>query len=274
MFPISDSEQASKKDIGFVMEDISSRKAMLASALNRKEDLANAARLRMATELATGIAHELNQPLAAVVNYAEGTLKTLLNDQINNNSLKDQLERMVNQAHLAGKIIAKFRDFVRSGVITRRPVKPDGIIQDALGFIDHLLRRHRIRVDCQPSTTPLPLILVDLVQIQQVLLNLLSNSINALKDVPEDRRMIVISMETNDGFLKIRLRDHGPGFSQEVLQNWTCPFHASTTGGLGLGLTICKNLIEENGGKMWLESPPTGTGAVVCLLLCVHGGSA
>jgi len=208
------------------------------------------------------LAHELNQPLSAVTNYIRAG--QLLAERGEAEKLRTTLARAGEQTARAGQIIQRLRAFVKKGETERRIEGVRETIEEAqmLALVDAGQRAASVAIKLEPG---LPSALIDKVQIQQVLLNLIRNATEAMADSP--RREIVISAAPADGdMIEIQVADSGPGLAPEVRERLFQPFTTTKAHGMGVGLSICRSIIEGHGGRLWAADNPGG-GALFCFTL-------
>jgi signal transduction histidine kinase len=208
------------------------------------------------------LAHELNQPLSAVTNYIRAG--QMLADRGDASKLRTTLERAGEQTARAGQIIQRLRAFVKKGETERRIEDIRATIEEArtLALVDAGQRAVAVEISIEPG---LPSALIDKVQIQQVLLNLIRNAIEAMADSP--RREIVISGVPADGdMIEVRVADTGPGLAPLVREKLFQPFTTTKAHGMGVGLSICRSIVEAHGGRLW-AADDAGGGTVFCLTL-------
>ncbi|WP_024891900.1 sensor histidine kinase [Luteimonas huabeiensis] len=240
--------------------DISERIEILDSHKSRQDKLLFTSRLMSVGEMAATLAHELNQPLAAIVNYLNGSLRL-----VQQSGGPAQVERALlaarTQAEHASAVIARVREFVRA----REPRRDAQQLAQIADTVLELLRLEaerqqlRIEVDLGPS---LPAAYADRVMVEQVLLNLVKNAIEAMREVPADRRALRIEARVNlDGEIELRVLDRGKGLSPAESEQLFSPFFTTKTDGLGIGLAICRSIIEYHEGRLFFE-PREGGGSV------------
>jgi len=233
----------------------------------RQAELAHMARLDMMGEMATGMAHELNQPLAAIATYADVALRLLGTDIKQPDLLEEALQGARQQAVRASEIIRHLRKLVRKQAPQKQDVDLNELINSVVEFTQFEVRKHQIHFTLQLDED-LPNVSVDSIQIEQVLLNLVRNSIEALQLVADKERQVAIHTGLNsDGWVQVEITDNGPGMSLEILDHLFQPF-VTTKGaaGMGMGLSICHSIIEAHGGRLWAQSKP-GQGATFFLTL-------
>jgi two-component system sensor kinase FixL len=279
---VAEWERAGETFFTGIMRDISVRKATETALRQSEEKLrhlqkefAHLARVNDLGEMAAAIAHEINQPLTAIVNYLNtGLMMTV--DGYSEDGFAD-VERMMReaagQALRAGNIIRRLREFVGQGNGARTVEPFEQLVESAmmLALID--ARSGGILVERIPGARGAR-VEVDVVQIQQVLVNLLRNAVEALAGVPaEDLRRLSISTSLSpDGYAEVAVADNGPGIAPEIALRLFEPFVTSKSNGMGMGLSVCRRLIEAHGGVIHAESVP-GAGATFKIRLPEFGSS-
>lgn len=237
-------------------------------ALHRRE-IDHAGRLSIVGEMASGLAHELNQPLAAIANYADGCQLRLRSGHIDATALIDATGRIRQQAERAGQIIQRMRAFVRKREPIKAPMDLSEVIGETVELFEGPARRAGVRLETRIAQS-LPLVLADRVQVQQVLLNLLQNALDALRSRPERNGAITIEAETREAGVSIAVADNGAGMTSEVRAKLFDPFFTTKPDGLGLGLALCRSIAEEHDGRLSADDNPEG-GAIMRLWLPVRG---
>lgn len=247
--PIRDQQGQIYRIVG-VAEDITDQHLAQTQAHQRQEHAAHIARLNMLGEMATGFAHELNQPLAAISNYAQGCLRWLEAERFDANQFTTALQHVLAQTQRAGLVIQRIRRLARKHEPERRPLDLHGLIREAAALADHELRHHDVQICLSLHDQPL-IIQGDSVQLEQVILNLLRNAIEAIDDHPHATRRIHIQTQPDhQGHVQLLVRDHGPGMTNEQLDHMFHPFYTSKPNGMGMGLNICQSIMEAHGGRL------------------------
>jgi two-component system sensor kinase FixL len=208
--------------------------------------------------MASTLAHELNQPITAVANYVEG-IRDLLSD-LNPDDLpmiREALNDTASEAFRAGHIVRRLRDFVARGEVEKTIEPLPTLINEAavLGLMGAREKGIEPQFDLDPYASP---VLVDKVQIQQVLINLIRNAVEAMNDKAV-RKLSVTSRADQPGFVRVTVADTGSGVAADIAPNLFTAFVSSKSEGMGLGLSICRTIVEANGGHIWME-PRTGGG--------------
>ena len=241
---------------GFI-RDLTERQKTEARLQELQSELVHISRLTAMGEMASTLAHELNQPLSAISNYLKGAQRLLArNTDESSTQTRDALEKAADQAIRAGQIIRRLRDFVARGETERRVESVKKLVEEAsaLALVGVKDRSIRVHYNFDPAAG---LVLVDRVQIQQVLLNLIRNAIDAMESSPSRELMVSIAA-ASDGYIRVAVTDTGPGVSPEVAEQLFRPFVTTKRHGMGIGLSISRTIVESHGGKIWLEPNPSG----------------
>ncbi|MDP3638300.1 MAG: HAMP domain-containing sensor histidine kinase, partial [Azonexus sp.] len=215
------------------------------------------ARLVTLGEMASTLAHELNQPLAAIASYNAGCLNLLERPDCPTQDIRPALEKISVQAQRAGKIIRRVHDFVRKSEPKRAPCSFAEVIEDCLGFIEADARKQRIRIECE--IPPLPLIPADRLMLEQVLLNLIRNGMEAMTSSTVADRLLRIVTELGPSELRVSVSDQGCGISPDIQEKLFTAFFTTKPEGMGVGLSICRSIIEFHRGRLWVETNTQST---------------
>lgn len=240
------------------VRDIGEKKEAEARLQALQSELAHAGRLNSMGLLSSAIAHEINQPLTAATNFVSAARRVLdASAEGSVNKAKDLIDKAAAQTLRAGAIIRNLREFVEKRESNRRLENIDDVIEEAiaLAFVGTAGSGAKVVLDLAPDVPP---VLVDKVQIQQVLVNLMRNAIEAMQVVESRELNVGTLLET--GVLCVTVRDSGPGLPDEVQANLFQPFVTTKEKGMGIGLSICKSIVEAHGGRMSVQSKP-GCGA-------------
>ncbi|WP_455202593.1 PAS domain S-box protein [Kaarinaea lacus] len=235
--------------------DIAQRKRAEEQARLHQAELAHMARLNIMGEMATGIAHELNQPLTAIANYAAVGSEIVGAGNENSDKLLKALDSVQVQAERASEIIRRLRQFVKKQSPQRINVSINTLVKDVVSFMEVETRKQNIQTQLNLAAE-LPLVFADAIQIEQVLLNIIRNSLDAMRIAGIEEPKLTISTYVNgDGNVHVDVSDTGPGIDEVTLGNIFEPF-VTTKGakGMGMGLSISRSIIEAHGGKLWAES--------------------
>jgi signal transduction histidine kinase len=225
-------------------------------ARQHQAEVAHAARLSTLGGMAAGLAHELNQPLSAVVSYARGCARRLEAGDIPKAALLEVLEEMSAQAMRAGEVLRRIREFLR-GESRREEVDVNDVVRRALRFAEGEARNAGVRIDLALATDPLR-IEIDPIQIEQVLLNLVQNGFEVMTANNGTERVLAIeTRRLAADTVEVIVRDSGAGLAPDVAERLFEPFFSTKPDGLGLGLSISRTIVEAHGGRLW-ASPNGG----------------
>jgi len=253
----------SDKTIGSVVifRDISDQKKAEEDARRHQQELAHVARVSTMGEMASGMAHELNQPLTAISTNADACIRLVESQQVNIDKLGDVLEIINKQAKRASGIIQQLRNFVKKDLPEKNRVNLNDIVKEVLVLIRHVIESNSIQLDIKLEKD-LPVVFAQHIQIDQVILNLVRNSIEAMSEIHNQSKRITITTEiTEDRLVLVTIADNGPGIHADIKENLFAPFFTSKKNGMGLGLSISEGIISEHGGHLYLDDIP-GKGAV------------
>lgn len=247
-----------------IATDITIRKEAEDLARQQEERMQFTSRLTTMGEMASSLAHELNQPLSAISNYCMGVAKRLdgnIDPDLNKDVLP-ALEKASEQAHRAGTIIQRIRGFVKRSEPQRKTSSITDIINDAVGLVEIEANRHRLSIQANIAEN-LPEVNLDPVLILQVLVNLLKNALDSMRECyPLSSRWsaapvkISADLDTNifPAMLRIRVTDSGGGIAESVIERMFEPFFSTKTDGMGMGLNICRSIIESHHGRLWASN--------------------
>jgi two-component system sensor kinase FixL len=220
-------------------------------------ELAHVSRVTAMGTLATSIAHELNQPLTAIANYVE-TVSVMLAEDPGEESLsmiREALEECAREAVRAGQIVRRLRDYISRGETERQVVSLARLVNEAsaLAFVGAGTQS----VDLTVKIAQNDLVLVDRVQIQQVLLNLIRNAVEAMQDMPHGR-LSITAARRELGFVEVTVSDSGPGIAPDMTETLFAPFYSTKPTGMGVGLSISRTIVEAHEGRIWADASPYG----------------
>ena len=234
-----------------IATDISSRKEAEEMTRQQQEKLQLTSRLTTMGEMASSLAHELNQPLTAIANYSMGVYNRVRDGRMEQPDLLNALEKTSQQAERAGKIIRRIREFVKRSEPNRRPCDIRTIIDNAVSFADIEAKKKSVAIQVHiPSD--LPTVQADPILIEQVLLNLLKNGVEAMHNSVE--RALQLQVEVDTETVKFVVQDHGTGIAPDHIPKLFEPFFSTKAEGMGMGLNICRSIIEFHHGRLWVES--------------------
>jgi len=241
---------------GFV-RDLTERQQTEARLQELQSELAHVSRLTAMGEMASSLAHELNQPLSAIASYMRGSRRLLdKGDPADLPRLAETLDKAGDQALRAGDVIRRLRDFISRGETERRIENLPKLIEEAsaLAFVGSRDMGVRVAMRFDPSCERA---LIDRVQIQQVIVNLLRNAMDAMRDAP--RRELELTVAPGEpGFTLVRVSDTGSGLKPDALAHLFEPFMTTKKEGMGVGLSICRTIVESHGGSIWGENNTQG----------------
>jgi C4-dicarboxylate-specific signal transduction histidine kinase len=223
------------------------------SAQEARAHLAHSARLNALGELTASIAHEVNQPLTAIATSADACARWLSLDVANLPRARKAIERIVDDAHRASEIVGRVRGLATRGPLKKEWTSINEIITEVLTLTARELRETRVEVHTTLADN-LPLVFVDRVQVQQVLLNLILNGMDAINTSANGVRQLQVLSDRDATGLRVAVRDTGPGFAPEDAERLFEPFFTTKGAGLGMGLTISRSIIETHGGYVRAES--------------------
>ena len=247
---------AEKLFTGFI-RDLTERQATQRRLHDLQAELAHVARVTAMGTLATALAHELNQPLTAIANYVE-TARDLLHEPTNEllAVVREALDECAAQSVRAGQIVRRLRDYISRGEIDRKPESLNQLVSEAnvLAMIGAGTRGIEIEVQLDPTSDK---VLVDRIQIQQVILNLVRNALEAMDDSPV-RRVQISSRREKGGSIRVTIADSGPGLDPALGDQMFQPFNSIKSQGMGLGLSICHTIIRGHAGRIWADASDFG----------------
>ena len=243
---------------GFV-RDLTERQHTETRLQELQSELVHVSRLTALGEMASALAHEINQPLSAIANYLKGSKMLLDRAVVPHARVAEAVDRAANEALRAGEIIRRLRDFVARGETERRVESLPKLIEEAsaLALVGAKEYGVRVRFEFDPQVD---LVLVDKVQVQQVVLNLIRNAVDAMLESPK-RHLTVAVVPSDNEMALVSVADTGPGVSEEVAGQLFQPFITTKRSGMGVGLSISRTIIEAHGGRIWVEANDGG-GAV------------
>ncbi|MRW92660.1 PAS domain S-box protein [Duganella sp. FT80W] len=273
--PLVDNDGKQTGWMGSIL-DISDRKRIEELNRQQEEKLQTSARLATMGEIASMLAHELNQPLAAISSYTTGALNVLNRDGPPDCSiLKPALEQASAQAQRAGQIIRSVHQFVKKNEPQRQEIAIGALLDGIRTLIELQARQSYVSFRTQ-IPNDLPPVRADRVMIEQVLLNLTRNGIEAMQQVPQSQRVlnVVADYDAEQGMVSVAVIDHGHGIPEEVAQRLFSPFFSTKAEGMGMGLNICRTAIEFHGGALTFRANPQGGTIFTFVLPALPAGTA
>jgi hypothetical protein len=209
-------------------------------------------------EMASTLAHELNQPLSAIANYCMGCVTRIQSGSVRQEDLLAAMQKASFQAERAGKIIRRVREFVKKSEPRRSAVLIAEVLEDAIGFAEIDARRMSSRI-VSDVTPELPPVFADRIMIEQVVLNLVKNGIDAMSDLPASERILLVrARAAGPRAVEVSVVDRGHGIGEEERARLFTPFYTTKTEGMGMGLNICRSIIEFHDGRLIVDSNPEG----------------
>ncbi len=248
---ITDENNRHIKEIQLASRDVTDR-VLDKKARLRGQQLAHVFRLSSMEEMASGMAHEISQPLSAIVNYTRGCVRHLDNSDHDRDQLRSVMEKAVAQAERAGEIIQRLKNFFCKGQLVKTPCKMNNLVRETVGLMKHELTNSKTKIDFDFDKN-IPFIFIDKIQIQQVILNLIQNAIEAMHEVRAKEKRISIQSTSTPDTIEITLRDTGPGFPKDLIYKVFMPFFTTKAHGRGMGLAICRSIIEAHGGQFTIN---------------------
>lgn len=256
---------------GFV-RDLTERKAQERRLQELQAELLHVSRLSVMGEMASALAHELNQPLSAIANYMQGSATLLDAAPPDLPRLREAMGEAAEQALRAGEVIKRLREFVAKGETEHTLEDPSRLMEEACGLALVGVREKNIRVDLR-FAQQVGRIVVDKIQIQQVALNLIRNALEAMDEA--STRELTIAVERDpERMVKVSIADTGPGILPDVRDHLFQPFVSSKVEGLGVGLSICRTIIEAHGGRIWAADNERGGTTFSFTLPVAEAGAA
>jgi two-component system sensor histidine kinase DctS len=237
--------------------DVTPQKQAEELARQQQERLQATARLVAMGEMASSLAHELNQPLAAISSYATGSLNLIDSGRAEPAEIREVLAKTQAQARRAGQVVRRIYEFVRRAEPKSEPVAVAELIDEMADLVEPDARRQKIRLE-RRIAAPLPTVTGDRVLLGQALLNLLRNAIEAMRDCPERHCLLSVAATVEAGQILVRIADRGPGIPPETAERLFEPFYTTKPEGMGMGLNITRSIVEAHGGRLWLEPNPEG----------------
>ena len=241
-----------------IAADITDRKHIDEVNLQQQKRLEQTSRLITMGEMASSLAHELNQPLSAIANYCAGCVKRMQSGNYQFEDLLAAMQKASEQAERAGKIIRRMRDMVKKSDPKREAVPLSELIDEARAFADIEAQRSSTQLQIEIPEN-LPKIVVDRIMIEQVLLNLIKNGIEAMHGVPVERRKLsVTARQVDERLVEVSIADQGHGIAEGDDERIFAPFFTTKSEGMGIGLAICRSIVEFHQGRLWVEARREG----------------
>ena len=252
------------------LHDITERENIQRRAGILQQELMHASRLSAMGEMASGIAHELNQPLTAVMNYTRAARRRLDRAEPDPASIAELVDKAGQQAERAAEIIKRLRGFIKKDESEHRLEPINTVVEEAAALALIGANDRDIELIFSLDDT-LPPVLIDRIEVQQVVLNILRNAIEAFEG-PSERKIRIATGAASPRQIQVDIRDNGPGLAPGIVDNPFRPFQTTKEDGLGIGLAISRTIIDAHGGRLWAENAPEG-GAAFHFLLPARGGA-
>jgi PAS domain S-box-containing protein len=271
---VTDPRTGAVSEIVATSRDVTERIESARQLRQREADLAHAERLSTMGQMASELAHELNQPLYAIVNFAEACLGRLPQSVAGSDQadLRRWLEQIAQQGRRAGDVIRRITQFVRKGELDREPLDLNQCIRQMSVLLEFGSRGKGIHV-AYDLATPLPSVVADRLLIEQVLLNLVRNAAEAMEETdPARRRIVVRTFRSDDGGAGVAVVDSGRGLPSEHSDRLFEPYFTTKPDGTGMGLAICRSTIDAHNGRIWAENNPGGGATFQFVLPPAHRG--
>jgi two-component system sensor kinase FixL len=239
-----------------IVHDISDRNAREQRIQELQSELLHVTRMTAMGQMSSALAHELNQPLTAILSYANAASKMAGRPDIPPLELKETLAKLAEQTTRAGEIIRRLRAFVEKREPNRRREDLNKLVDESvrLGLVGVRDAGIQVKIQLDPDVADA---FIDRIEIQQVLVNLMRNAVEAMHDLPK-RELVVSTNRDSDDFVSVSVSDTGPGLASEVARRLFQPFVSTKAQGMGMGLNICRTIIEAHGGRLWADSNPGG----------------
>ena len=257
--------------IGSQIGQFIERKRAEEALLRAQSELAHVTRVATLGETTASIAHEINQPLSAIVNNANACLRWLTADNIE--EARQSAERIRADARRAGEIINRIRSFAKKASPQKDWMDINHTIRDVIALARSEVEQNRVALETKLSDAVQPFIFADRIQLQQVILNLILNAVEAMSEMSGGPRQLLIRTDTNESGIVVAVRDSGPGLKPEGLHRLFTPFYTTKPQGMGMGLAICRSIIEAHGGRLWATAN-LDRGATFQFTLPTGGGRA
>jgi len=248
-----------------ICRDISDRKAVEAEARRRLDDLVHVSRLASMGDMASVLAHEVNQPLTAIISLSGACVRLMESGKASEKLIFDSLQKILRQGERAGEVVRRMRSFVRKSELSFVPTSLNQIIDDVTWLMEHEIRENQVQIQRQ-FDVDLPAAAMDRVQIEQVIFNLVRNALDALELVPRSPRRIVLRTQSVVDGVNFEIEDNGPGFGERDPEELFEAYVTTKATGLGQGLSICRSIVAAHGGELTAGAGEAG-GARFCLHL-------
>jgi signal transduction histidine kinase len=257
--------------VGVLFYEDRARQKAVTQSFQLMSELARMDRVAIAGEMSASIAHEVRQPLAAIVTQGNAGLRWLSRQTPDVEEVRKSLQSIVDEGHRADKVIKNVRAIFTNDINTSSSVDVNRLIEKVLALTSLEARKHNITLNMELGEKPLPQVLGNEVQLQQVVMNIVLNAIEAVRLVPRDGRMLTVtSARSPNREVTIKIEDSGPGIEPAVAEDIFKPFFSTKRHGMGMGLSICKSIVEAHGGRL-TTVPSTHGGAGFQIVIPANG---
>jgi signal transduction histidine kinase len=243
--------------LGEIFVNALQRKQAEAEVNRAREQLLHVERSLRLNEMTASLAHELNQPLTAILSNAQAALRFLQSGKVNVDEFREILHDIIHDDQRAGNVIRSLRSMMKREEGERNPTIINDVFRDVTQIFNTESVFRNVHIDTEFDES-LPPVLGDKVQLQQVVLNLIVNAADAMSQNPPEERKIILRTQVKDDRIRVTVRDFGPGIDKENLERIFEPFFTTKGAGLGMGLNICRAIVEAHGGRIWAENNPDG----------------
>lgn len=260
MLSVGEAADATGRRFVGILRDLTEQREAERRARSLEQRLAHVGRFNLMGEMAAGIAHEINQPLSAIATYAQAAKRIMQRESVDVATLSDVCSKIDDQARRASQVIENLRKFIRKQEITTQSLEVNRIVTDVWNLIEADARTDGIPVRFE-AARDLPRVKIDAVQLQQVILNLTRNAVDAMRGgIARDRGIVVATAASSRGGILITVADHGHGVPRQLGDNIFHPFVTTKRDGLGVGLAISKTIVQSYGGSLtYADNPGGGT---------------
>jgi PAS domain S-box-containing protein len=240
-----------------ILVNVTERKRAEADVARARTELLRVERSLRLNEMTASLAHELNQPLAAILSNAQAALRFLKSDKPDLNEFQEILRDIISDDQRAGNVIRSLRSMMKREEVDKSPIILNNVLDDVIEIFhtESIFRNVAVETELDGS---LPPVLGDKVQLQQVVLNLIVNAADAMSHNPPEHRQIILCTGVKDDRIRVTVRDFGPGIDKMNLEHIFEPFFTTKRTGLGIGLAVCHTIVEVHGGRIWAENNPDG----------------
>jgi PAS domain S-box-containing protein len=238
--------------------DVTERRRVEEAARQHQAELTHVLRVTSMGEMAAGLAHELNQPLTAIANYAQGSTRRLRANPPQVGPVLAVIDDIAAEALRAGEIIRRLRSLIRKEAPRQDWMDLNEVVGEVVRLLEPEMRQHAVTVRVHADAR-LPALVADRIQIEQVILNLVRNAVEAMREMEGRRELDIRTTAVGDNLVEVSVRDTGPGLQAALVDHIFDPFFSTKAAGLGMGLSISRTIIEAHQGRLWTS--PSGAGA-------------